>query len=124
MKYLWLTLGWTCVGLGIAGAFLPLLPTTPFLLLAAFAFSRGSAKLHTWLLTHPRWGPPIHHWHHHRAVTKRTKIYASISMIVLFCLSVAMRMPTWILMTHALVLLLVAVFLWAQDEPPDTHNQP
>ena len=129
MKYLWLALGWTSVGLGIAGAFLPLLPTTPFLLLAAFAFSRGSQQLHDWLVEHPQLGPPIHHWHAHGAISRKVKIYASISMVAVFVLSLVMGAPGWVLVMQALILSFVAVFLWSRKEPPATqdtqsHEQP
>jgi len=118
MKYLWITLGWTSVGLGIAGTFLPLLPTTPFLLLAAYAFSKSSEKLHRWLIEHPNLGPPISHWHHHRAISKRTKIYASISMLAVFAISLLVSAPTWVLFTQAGVLSFVALFLWTRRGPP------
>ena len=107
------------MGLGIAGAFLPLLPTTPFLLLAAFAFSRGSHRWHSWLLEHPQFGPLIHHWHTHGAISTRVKIVASMSMGVIFALSVFMQMPQWLLLTQAAVLSAVALFLWTRRSPPD-----
>ena len=113
-----MTLGWTSVGLGIAGAFLPLLPTTPFLLLAAYAFSKSSDRLHRWLIEHPNLGPPITHWHHHRAISKHTKIYASVSMLVVFAISFLVSAPTWVLLTRAGVLSFVALFLWTRRTPP------
>ncbi len=112
-------MGWTCVGLGIAGAFLPLLPTTPFLLLAAFAFSRGSEQLHDWLLEHPHFGPPIHHWRTHGAISTRVKVIATVSLVVVFAISIITQMPGWLLMTQAVVLSCVALFLWTRKAPPD-----
>ena len=56
-RVLWSLAGTLALATGIVGIFLPLLPTTPFVLLAAFCFSRGSARLEAWLLAHPRWGP-------------------------------------------------------------------
>jgi len=119
MRYLWIALGWTCVGLGIAGAFLPLLPTTPFLLLAAFAFSRGSAQLHDWLLDHPHFGPPIHHWRTHGAISTQVKVIASVSLVVVFIVSIIMQVPAWLLMTQGMILSGVAFFLWTRKTPPE-----
>src|SRR5690606_8396288 len=61
-RSLWLTFGLVCVGLALAGVVLPLLPATPFLLLAAFAFTRSSPRLHAWLLGHRHFGPLIEDW--------------------------------------------------------------
>lgn len=79
-KNAYLLLGWTCVGLGVIGAFLPLMPTTVFLLIAAWAFSRSSPRWHQWLRQHPRFGHLIRAWEEHHAMPARAK---RISMITL-----------------------------------------
>ena len=65
---LFLTLGYVSLGLGIIGLLLPVLPTTPFILLAAFAFSKSSEKLHGWLLNHRLYGPLITNWQRHGVI--------------------------------------------------------
>lgn len=72
-RVLWSLAGTLALATGIVGIFLPLLPTTPFVLLAAFCFSRGSARLEAWLLAHPRLGPPIAEWRARRALPMRVK---------------------------------------------------
>ena len=121
MKFLWIALGWTCVGLGIVGTFLPLLPTTPFLLLAAFVFSRGSESLHNWLMSHPSLGPPIHNWQRHRAVSRRVKWAATSSILAVFLVSVLLSAPLWALGAQAFILTFVLIFLWTRDEGPDPN---
>lgn len=80
LRPLWLLAGFASLVLGVIGIFLPLLPTTPFVLLAAFCFSRGSARLEAWMLGHPRLGPLIRDWRATRAVPLRAKQFASVMM--------------------------------------------
>ena len=75
--------GFTLVGLGVVGIFLPLLPTTPLLLLAAACFSRSSERWHRWLLNHHTFGPIIRNWHENKCIPRRAKLI-SIVMVVLF----------------------------------------
>lgn len=82
MRLLYLGLGWFFVGLGVLGAFLPLLPTTPFLLLAIACFTRSSPRLEAWLLNHPRFGPPLRDWREKGAIPRRAKILAVSMMAV------------------------------------------
>ncbi|MEM8768306.1 MAG: YbaN family protein [Pseudomonadota bacterium] len=77
-----LVLAYVFAGVGIVGAFLPLLPTTPFLLLAAWAATRGSPELHQWLYNHPRFGPPLIAWEEKRAVSTGAKVTALIFMAI------------------------------------------
>ncbi|MCP5152927.1 MAG: YbaN family protein [Ectothiorhodospiraceae bacterium] len=69
----YLVLGWVCVALGVIGAFLPVMPTTVFLLVAAWAFARSSPRWHRWLREHPRFGAVIRGWEEHRAMPRRAK---------------------------------------------------
>jgi uncharacterized protein len=80
LRYVYLVVGLVCVGLGVLGAFLPVLPTTPFLLLALWAFARSSKRLETWLLEHRRFGPRLVAWRAHRVVPWPVKITAWSSM--------------------------------------------
>lgn len=73
VRILYLALGWMALLLGIIGAFLPLLPTTVFLLISAWAFSRSSERWHRWLREHPRFGHMIRAWEEHHAMPKRAK---------------------------------------------------
>lgn len=72
-----LSLGVISLILGIIGIFLPLLPTTPFLILTAFLFDKGSPKFHHWILSHPLLGPPIRDWKSNRVISKKNKILAT-----------------------------------------------
>ena len=80
MKLVYIAIGSIAVALGIAGVFLPLLPTTPFLLVAAWAFARSSPRLEAWLVEHPRLGPPLIAWREKRAIPARAKVVAILAM--------------------------------------------
>ncbi len=88
-RYGLIALGWLCVGLGVIGAFLPVMPTTIFLILALWAFSRSSARFHGWLYSHPRLGPPLRDWHAHRVIPIPAKCLA-LSMMTLSLLYVTL----------------------------------
>src|SRR3989338_6935428 len=79
MKALWIAGGFGALLLGLVGIVLPLFPTVPFLLLAAFCFARSSQHLHDWLTTHPRLGPPIARWNESGAISRQAKRLATVS---------------------------------------------
>ncbi len=79
-RYGLIAFGWLCVCLGVIGAFLPVMPTTIFLILALWAFSRSSARFHHWLYSHPRLGRPLRAWHAHRVIPIPAKCLALTMM--------------------------------------------
>ena len=88
-RFKWVQLGFAALGtlfllLGIAGIFLPLLPTTPFLLLATACYARSSRRFYNWLLNHPVLGPLIIEWRTYRSIPKRVKLVAIATMILTF----------------------------------------
>ena len=84
----WVTLGTISLALGIIGIFLPLIPYTPFFLLTAACYCRGSEKLHTWLLENKMIGPSIKDWEEHRGVRKRAKIISILSLWMMISISI------------------------------------
>jgi uncharacterized membrane protein YbaN (DUF454 family) len=82
LRYLWLAAGVAALLLGIIGIVLPLLPTVPFVILAAFCFSKGSRRWEKWLLDHPRLGPYVRDWREHHAVPMRAKLLAIVMMSI------------------------------------------
>ncbi len=117
-RHLWLAFGWASLGLGALGVLLPLLPTTPFLILSAYCFSRSSERLHAWLLNHRMLGPPIENWRAHRAVSGRAKLSALIAMALILALAVVADVPAWVLVVQTAVLAVVAIFLLTRPSPP------
>ncbi|MFN3745352.1 MAG: YbaN family protein [Hyphomicrobiaceae bacterium] len=121
-RALWLILGLVSTGCGIAGAVLPLVPTTPFLLLAAFAFARSSPRLHDWLVTHPRLGPPINDWRAHGAISRRAKMMALLVMIATLALSIAMDLPGAILLVQGIAMAGAATFILTRPDRPQAPD--
>ncbi|MGP2493318.1 MULTISPECIES: DUF454 family protein [Phyllobacteriaceae] len=86
MRGLYLVLGLLLVALGFVGAFLPVLPTTPFLILAAACFARSSRRLETWLLDHRRFGPILRDWRRRGAIPRKAKLMSLAGTSVGFAL--------------------------------------
>src|SRR5690606_32626271 len=101
VRIVWVGVGLLATACGIAGIVLPLVPTTPFLLLAAFAFARSSPRLHAWLVEHPRLGPPIADWRDHGAISRRAKIAAAVVMLATFAGSAAAGVRGTVLVIQA-----------------------
>ena len=99
-------LGFVFLALALIGVFLPLLPTTPFVLLAAGCFAQSSERMHRWILANPTFGPMVRDWEQKRCVTCRVKAVAIASMVVVGGISVFLALDTlvWRLAGAALLL--------------------
>lgn len=113
---LWRSLALGCLVLGVIGAFLPLLPTTPFLLVAAWAAGKGWPQFEAWLLAHPRYGPPIRRWRDHRAVPRSAKLGASLTMLASAALLAASHAPLGAKLAVPAFMAAVAWWLWRRPE--------
>ncbi|MBQ8204580.1 MAG: YbaN family protein [Alistipes sp.] len=110
MRIFLIILGCVSLVLGIVGIFLPLLPTTPLLLLAAWCFVRSSQRLYDWLINHPRMGEYIRNFREHKAIPLRVKII-SVSLVWLtigYCVVAVIEM--WWL--RALLLMIAVAVSW------------
>ena len=116
---LFLAAGLTSLALGLIGAVLPVLPTTPFVLLAAFCFSRSSPWLHARLLRSPLLGPMIANWALHGAIAPRAKL-AATAMIVPLCGYTVLFVPVPLLIIGIVLALCgsVLLFIWSRPAGP------
>ncbi len=81
-RLLYLVFGWLMFALGFIGAFLPVLPTTPLMILALWGFSNGSESLHNWLYHHPKYGPALRDWDRYRMIPVKAKMTAITMMSI------------------------------------------
>ncbi|WP_428244332.1 YbaN family protein [Gynuella sp.] len=88
LRWFLIVIGWLAVLLGFIGIFLPVLPTTPFLLLAASCFAKSSPRFHRWVISSPLFGPIIKDWQEHRFIEKKVKIWAIGVTIMTFAVSI------------------------------------
>lgn len=116
MKIFLIISGIVSLILGIVGILLPLLPTTPFLLLSAFCFAQSSEKLHDWLLRHPYFGPAIIDWRENGNISKRNKTYAIVTILITFLLSVIFKVPLVVILIQMTVLSIVSLFILTRPQ--------
>lgn len=102
---------------GLLGVFIPGLPTTPFVLLAAWAASRGSKRLHDWLRNHPRLGPPLADWHDQRAISTRNKRLAVAFLVLSWALMFWRGASPWVLWFLAALFITVGTFVATRRGP-------
>ncbi|WP_236251035.1 YbaN family protein [Jeongeupia sp. HS-3] len=114
-RNLWRIAGLIALLLGVIGAVLPLLPTTPFVLLAAFCFARGEPVWHAWLLRHKVFGPLILEWEARGAVPRRAKWIATIMMAASLAIS-ALLIRSYVVWFAGISMALVLVWLWRRPE--------
>ena len=114
-RTLLISLGWLCVGLGFVGVFVPGIPTTIFLIIALWAFTKSSEKLRHWLLNHKRFGPILNNWQEHKVVPRRAKIL----MVALMSLAVILFYYSLqsLILTIGLIIILVSVAIYVISLP-------
>lgn len=124
VRVAYLVLGCLCVALGVAGAFLPVLPTTPFMLLAAACFARASTRFYNWLLNTRAFGPAILEWRQHHSIPYRIKLIAIAMMAVTLTASILVAVkPGWLQALLAVMGIVLAAWMYripSRDAPrPD-----
>ena len=118
MRALWLALGGLFLGLGLLGVLLPVLPTTPFLLLAAGSFAKSSPRLHGWLLAHRTFGPPIRNWEENGAISRKAKRLAVGSMAAVLLLSLLLGLSWKVLLAQGLLIAIGCAFVLTRPDGP------
>lgn len=116
VRHLLLFFGWLFLLVGIVGIFVPLLPTTPFLLLAAYCFARSSKRLHDWLLEHPQLGPPLRDWERAHVIRRGPKMLATAMIFVSAVLMWLSPAPRWAQIAGSAVFISVLTFIWTRKE--------
>jgi uncharacterized membrane protein YbaN (DUF454 family) len=113
MRWLWLAAGGIALALGVIGVFLPVLPTTPFVILAAACFARASPALERRLLDSELLGPTLRDWREHRSLKRRTKVVAIVMMSLSIAATIAFVVEaTWQRVALAAVGIATAAWLW------------
>ena len=119
----WVAVGILSLGFGFAGTVLPILPTTPFLLLSVAAFAKSSPRMHHWLIHHPQFGPLIQNWKNHRAIDRRTKIISLTVMALTPLITWLIGAAYWILIIQIAVLSISATFIVTRPEVKSAKNK-
>ena len=125
MRPLFFILGWLFFAVGFVGVFVPVLPTTPLMLVALWCFSRSSKRFHNWLYTHRLFGPPLQLWEQHGVIPRVAKIVAvifmSASLVYLYGFLVT---PFWVKVVMTATMTFGFWFILSKpSKPPETENE-
>ncbi|CAJ1408853.1 unnamed protein product [Effrenium voratum] len=116
-------LGTGCVGIGIAGAFLPLLPSTIFFIMAAACFAKSSPALEAKILDHPVFGPPVIAWREHGAIQPKAKVIAIMGMIFGYAMFFWSASPAlWLAVIVALFMIGSAAYVLSRPSGPKAQT--
>ena len=121
-RFFWLLAGLAAVAIGAVGVVLPPLPTTPFLLVAAFAFARSSDRLNSWLREHRAFGPLIDNWHRDGSIGRETKRTAIIVIFVTPVITWLLDAPLWVLVCQIVFLAGAAIFILTRPSPTERRR--
>lgn len=125
-KLIFIMLGFLSLLIGIIGIFLPIVPTTPLVLLAAYFFSKGSDRLYRWLTENPYFGEMIKDWERYRIIPLRSKIIATSMIIPSFAFTmIFVNVPIWIKLIVLCIGFYALHFIWTKPEtyPEGVENQ-
>lgn len=111
VRWIYIAVGWSCTGLGMVGAVIPVMPTTPFLLVALWAFSKSSPRLQQWLLDHPRFGRTLRDWYEHGAIGRGIKVVAITAMVASVVMVYGMTESILAIALHGTIVTLTALFI-------------
>lgn len=119
-----LIIGWLAMALATLGVILPLLPTTPFLLLAAWCFARSSPRFHAWLLYRSPFGRYLRHWQQHRALPPKAKGRMMIFTLVTFAISLWLVKILWVRLLLLALLCVLMVFMLRLPVVDESQQNP
>ncbi|MDK2597725.1 YbaN family protein [Pseudoalteromonas sp. P94(2023)] len=122
LKYGYFAGGIVSLGLAVIGALLPIMPTTVFLIMALWCFSKSSKRLEYWLLTHPKFGVTLSNWQQHKVVPKKAKYFAVIGMLASVLISGYVLSFGWLQIALAVLFAFICNYLFAK--PNNTADQP
>jgi len=113
-RYLYFAFGWACFGIGALGAILPILPTTPFMLLALWGFAHSSRRFHDWLYNHRWFGARLRAFKRHRVVPLSVKLTAYVSMLASLAFTTFVADVHWAVPVATATLILVGIIYIAR----------
>jgi uncharacterized membrane protein YbaN (DUF454 family) len=112
--------GWACLMLAVVGAVLPLLPTTPFILLASWCFYRGSPRIHAWLYRSSWFGPTLDDWHHYHGIRRSLKYRAILMVLAVVTATLFYNALPWYLQYLTIALVAYGLYtIWTVPTLPD-----
>jgi len=113
VRILLVFLGTLFVVIGIVGIFLPILPTTPFMLLAAACYAKSSSRFYNWIMNNKVFGPIIREWREHRSIPRKAKYYAMVLLVLTFGSSILFFVPVFYVQLMLGVMCIgMLIFMW------------
>ena len=112
--YLLITIGWLSVILGVIGAFLPILPTPPFILFAAWCFARSSERFYQWIIENKYFGPIITEWEKGNGISRKTRTRALLMMWFSLCFSMLVIRQCWAVLLLSSIGVFATLYLFKQ----------